>query len=207
MRGLVSSGQLQDWKFENLQAIRFTNHLYYPLVYVNSDLVEVKPVILAEPGERDFVLDPQKFCREHKDSFHDKELYLLRNLSRGRGIGFFEEGNFYPDFILWLLSNGRQYISFVDPKGIRNLAEGLDNPKIRFHKTIKELEDRLGDSSVTLNSFIISSTPPPDVSWWAGGITRTELEQRNVLFQNEDRDTYIEKLLAKAGMDSVYQTG
>ena len=33
--------------------------------------------------------------------FDDRQVYLLSNLSKGRGIGFFEAGNFYPDFILW----------------------------------------------------------------------------------------------------------
>ena len=28
--------------------------------------------------------------------FTDKQLYLLRNFSKGRGIGFFEAGNFHP---------------------------------------------------------------------------------------------------------------
>jgi hypothetical protein len=32
------------------------------------------------------------------------DMYLLRNQSR-KGIDFFEAGNFYPDFILWLLRN------------------------------------------------------------------------------------------------------
>jgi multidrug transporter EmrE-like cation transporter len=35
--------------------------------------------------------------------FVQKELYLLRNLSKGRGVGFFEAGNFHPDFIFWLI--------------------------------------------------------------------------------------------------------
>jgi hypothetical protein len=39
-----------------------------------------------------------------------------------RGVGFFEAGKFLPDFIVWLLVDGRQYISFVDPKGIRKLG-------------------------------------------------------------------------------------
>ncbi|GAB4266256.1 hypothetical protein [Thermincola ferriacetica] len=62
------------------------------------------------------------FCENHREFFKDKELYLLRNQSRGKGIGFFEAGNFYPDFILWILYNGKQYITFVDPKGIRNMS-------------------------------------------------------------------------------------
>jgi hypothetical protein len=35
------------------------------------------------------------------------------------------------------IADGKQYISFVDPKGIRNL--GLTDPKIQFYETIKEI--------------------------------------------------------------------
>jgi hypothetical protein len=55
----------------------------------------------------------------------------------------------------------------------------------------------MGDPAVVLNSFIISGTPSQQVAWWNGGMTRAELEARNVLFQREDRATYIEKLLGK----------
>src|SRR5690606_32727932 len=107
------------------------------LLYVGNDLVEVKPVVLENEGERDFVLDLQAFCERNRDFLVGKELYLLRNLSRGRGIGFFEAGNFHPDFILWLLAGERQFVSFIDPKGLRNL-EGPEDPKIKFHETIKD---------------------------------------------------------------------
>ena len=80
--------------------------------------------------------------------FANKELYLLRNLSKGRGVGFFEAGNFHPDFIFWLILDDRQYIAFVDPKGIRNL--GFSDPKIQFFQTIKDIERRLGDPSVSV---------------------------------------------------------
>jgi hypothetical protein len=79
--------------------------------------------------------------------FEGMELYLLRNLSKGKGIGFLEAGNFHPDFILWLLVGDQQYVTFVDPKGIHNL-QGENDPKIEFHSTIKEIEDRLGDPEV-----------------------------------------------------------
>ena len=85
------------------------------------------------------------------------KLYLLRNLSRGRGVGFFEADSFHPDFILWLLAEGQQRVVFVDPKGIRNL--GPNDPKIQFFETIKEIEERLGDPDVSLQSFIVSNTP------------------------------------------------
>ncbi|MER3466259.1 MAG: hypothetical protein C4340_03675 [Armatimonadota bacterium] len=88
-------------------------------------------------------------------------------------------------------------MSFIDPKGLRNL-EGPEDPKIRFHQTIKDLERRLGDPAVVLNSFIVSGTRAPEVAWWGHGMTKEGFEERNVLFQGEDQDTYIEKLIKKA---------
>ncbi len=134
----MESGRLKEAEFSKLafeqdsfRAIVFAGHLYQPLIYVGNNLIEVKPVVLENQGERDFVLDLQKFCEssDGENFLKGKELYLLRNLSRGRGIGFFEAGNFYPDFILWLLVDGKQYVSFIDPKGLRNL-EGPEDPKI-----------------------------------------------------------------------------
>jgi hypothetical protein len=199
IKALIGAGKLRYMEFQRLHAIAFGRHLYEPLIYVGNDLIEVKPVVLENEGERDFVLDLQAFCQAKKELLEGKELYLLRNMSRGRGIGFFEAGNFYPDFILWLLAGDRQYVSFIDPKGLRNL-EGPEDPKIRFYLTIKELERQLGDPAVILNSFIVSSTDVSKVAWWAGGMTKDQFEARNVLFQGEDRDTYIEKLLRKVGI-------
>lgn len=198
IKGLIGSGTLRNLEFQSMHAIAFGRHLYEPLIYVGNNLIEVKPVVLENEGERDFVLDLQKFCEssDGENFLNGKELYLLRNLSRGRGIGFFEAGNFYPDFILWLLANGKQYVTFIDPKGLRNL-EGPEDPKIQFHQTIKDLERQLDDPAVVLNSFIVASTPFNQVRWWNGGMTKEELEERNVLFQREDRDTYINILLNK----------
>jgi hypothetical protein len=204
IKGLIESGSLQEAEFsklafeqDSLKSIAFTGHLYQPLIYIGNDLVEVKPVVLENEGECNFVLHLQKFCEldEGKAFLKGKELYLLRNLSRGRGIGFFEAGNFYPDFILWLLVDGRQYVNFIDPKGLRNL-EGPEDPKIQFHQTIKELERQLDNPAVILNSFIISSTRLSQVKWWNGGMSEEEFEARNVLFQ-DDRGAYIRKLLNK----------
>lgn len=198
IKSMIEKGELQDVEFQSLHAIAFGRHLYEPLIYVGNELIEVKPVVLENEGERDFVLDLQKYCDSEngKEFLKDKELYLLRNLSRGRGIGFFEAGNFYPDFILWVLVNGKQYVNFIDPKGLRNL-EGPEDPKILFHRTIKDLEKQLGDSAIVLNSFIVSSTPLNQIKWWNGGMTKDQLEARNVLFQQDDKETYIEKLLNK----------
>jgi hypothetical protein len=76
--------------------------------------------------------------------------------------------------------------------GIRNL-QGDNDPKIEFHSTIKEIEDRLGDPRMVLNSFIVSNTPFDEVAFW--GYTKDELEEHHVLFQSEDRTTYIRAML------------
>ena len=146
------------------------------------------------PGETQFVVDLRAFFNDNPEFFANQEMYLLRNMSRGRGIGFFEAGNFYPDFIIWLIVDGKQYVTFVDPKGIRNL-EGPDDPKIQFHKTIKDIEVRMGDPNVILNSFIISNTPFQQVKWWESGIDKADLEAANVLFQKDNKETYIAQLL------------
>jgi hypothetical protein len=127
------------------------------------------------------------------DYFVGKELYLLRNLSKGRGVGFFEAGNFHPDFIVWLLTPGFQHIAFVDPKGIRQI--GVTDPKVQFYETIKEIEQRMADPNICLDSFIISGTPSHTMRMlW--GIDKAAMKQRHVLFQEEDQDTYIREMLS-----------
>lgn len=189
----IEDGTLREAEVGSIfRAIKFGNHLYEPLIYFKSKHVEITPVALNE-GERDFVMHLRAYFEERTPFFADKELYLLRNLSRGKGIGFFEAGNFYPDFILWLLVDGKQYVSFVDPKGIRNLR-GFGDDKIQFYQTIKDLEQRLGDENVILNSFIISNTPFEQVDWWEEDAERVDFEARNILFQAQDRQ-YIAQMV------------
>lgn len=165
------------------------------MLSLDSKVVQISPAPLNK-GEWDFVEDLRVFYKGNEQFFKTRELYLLRNLSRGRGIGFFEAGNFHPDFILWLLEDGQQKVMFVDPKGIRNI--GPSDPKIQFHKTIKEIEERLNDSSVSLHSFIVSNTPSAKMrQMW--DMEKNEMEERNVLFQEEDKDTYIGKILDALG--------
>jgi len=186
----------ENWSFGNLTAYWFGNHLYQPLLHLStSQLIEISPVTLND-GERDFVLDLRAFYNGNKDFFKDRELYLLRNVSK-RGIGFFEAGNFYPDFIMWLLVGKKQYVTFVDPKGLRQLDDGSSNPKVQFFRTIKEIEARLADPSVVLNSFILSATPYENIPMWGEGMTKAELQKSHVLFQKDDKDTYIRMMLEK----------
>jgi hypothetical protein len=191
LKEAIEKKELKEVELGNLRCIIFGQHLYQPLIYLNSTKVEVKPVSLNE-GERDFVLDLKAFHTKETAFFEGRELYLLRNQSRGRGIGFFEAGNFYPDFILWLIDKNKQYVSFVDPKGIRNL-EGEGDPKIDFYRTIKDLETRMADPKVILNSFILANTRFDSISWW--GKSKQELEDRHVVFQEDGGAVYIKKIL------------
>ncbi len=99
---------------------------------------------------------------------------------------------FDPDFIVWQLVPGRQHVSFVDPKGIGRLPP--DDPKIAFYETVKDIEARLGDPNVVLNSFIVSNTPS-HVKRKQWGIEKPEMVKRHILFQHEDRASYIAAIL------------
>ena len=187
----IEKGDLKPWEFQGMKAIWFGNHLYEPLLYLDSNIVEISPAPLNK-SERQFVEDLKAFHDNNASFFRKKELYLLRNLSKGRGVGFFEAGNFHPDFILWLLAGGKQHIIFVDPKGIRNL--GPTDPKIQFYESIKEIEKRLGDASVSLDSFIVSNTPSHTMKLlW--NMEKSEMQKRHVLFQEEDQESYVGTML------------
>ena len=191
LKAAIKKGGLKSWEFRGMKAIWFGKHLYEPLLYLDTKIVEIAPVPLNK-GELTFVEDLKAFHDGNADFFETRELYLLRNLSKGRGVGFFEAGNFHPDFILWLLAGGQQQVTFVDPKGIRNL--GPRDPKIQFYKIIKEIEQRLGDPAVRLESFIVSNTPSTTMRpLW--DMEKSEMQRRHVLFQKEDRDSYVGTML------------
>ncbi len=193
LKAIIQRGDLKNWEFGGMKAIWFAKHLYYPLLYLDTNIVEISPTPLNQ-GEYRFVEDLKTFHDSNQDFFEYRELYLLRNLSKGRGVGFFEAGNFHPDFILWLLENGRQQVIFVDPKGIRNL--GPEDPKIRFYETVKEIEQRLGDPNVSLQSFIVSNTPSHEMQrQW--NMDKIEMQKCNILFQKEDIDSYISTILKR----------
>ena len=185
------SARVQVRETARIKALWFGQHLYQPLLFLEAGVVDISPAPLNK-GESRFVEDLKAFHDANPDYFADRELYLLRNLSKGRGVGFFEAGNFHPDFIVWQLAGDRQRIAFVDPKGIRNV--GLQDPKIGFYEAVKEIERRLGEPDVELESFIVSNTPS-HVMRKQWGIEKSEMMRRHIVFQDEDTDTYIEAVL------------
>lgn len=185
-------------KAMDLNACKFDNHLFQPLFHVRrGGKITILPVALNE-SEYQFVTDLKTWCDDQKAMLEKDgmEIFLLRNLSRGKGVGFFEAGNFHPDFILWTLLGDKQYVTFIEPHGL--LHEGPGSEKVLFHKRIKEVERRLSDPNVILNSFILSWTRYPQLKWDS---SRDELEARHVLFMTDDRDEYIDKLFDKLKKD------
>lgn len=204
LRERIGKGELADFNLAGVGRAIFPDmHLYVPLVYLGKglagDVLQIFPVHLNE-GEYDFVNDLCAYLKTLGDSFKGKEVYLLRNRSRGHGVGFFEAGNFYPDFILWIVDGDSQHVVFVDPKGIL-WCEGIDDPKLRFFETVKEIEARMRADGmpmadrVSLHSFVVSNTPLANVRWWKEELaTSADFAKRNVLFQIEDKGTYIETI-------------
>lgn len=190
------------WK-RRLSVYDFGLHLYAPLITLSRGCpgLQVTPVSLNEDEKR-FVDLLKEYVDGHKDKLADKALYLLRNRSRA-GMGFFEAGNFYPDYILWIVTEGTQYISFIDPKGLLHVRP--DDPKIMFYQTIKDLERQLaptaGDVRVILNSFIMSGTSAAVLrQWWSTpdvDADRAYREARNVytLDNRQCVEEMIEKIL------------
>ena len=113
----------------------------------------------------------------------------------GGGIGFFEAGSFYPDFILWILDGDRQQIVFIEPHGL--IHEGIASPKVQFCKVIKDIEKRLGDDKVSLSSFIVSPTQFGSLQRNFGFRSLEEFLEVNILFMKNDSG-YVGRLLEKA---------
>ena len=189
---IIKSGKTFNQR--GVQAMGWNLHLYAPLIHISGNaMVEVSPVEL-NPGEWQFINDLKKFHQNQNAFFEGKELYVLRNRSK-KGIGFFEAGNFYPDFIVWLLVDNTQYLSFVDPKGLLH-TQGFDDPKVEFAKTIKDLEKRLkpGNPELVLNSFILSTTSFRQIHWWDKLKTEADFSKAHVLLQKDEPETYVGKM-------------
>ena len=138
---------------DGVDGTRLGIHLYNPLLSARSNRIKIEPVAL-EPSEFQFVEDLTSWLQANHQRLEatGEQLYLLRNLVR-HGVGFFEAGGFYPDFILWRVQGGKQRIVFIDPHGLQH--SGAGDEKIEFSSRIKEVEARLKDPDVTLESVIL----------------------------------------------------
>jgi hypothetical protein len=195
-RVVVADRQLRGGQ-ATVDVVSFSGHLYEPLIKASGASIVVKPVALND-GELRFVRRLKEYCAANPSQFDSTPLFLLRNMSRGRGVGFFEAGNFYPDFILWRIDGDKQRITFVDPKGIRQLS-WANEPKLDFYKAIRDVEERMQDARVSLRSFIVSVTPAAEMALhW--GVSREQMAERNILFDEDEH--YVTRLAAESAPES-----
>ena len=178
-----------------LPSVHFDRHLYQPLLVERGDRVKSDPPGLNE-AERRFVEDLRRYCRsERNGSLAGKEIYLLRNLSRGKGVGFFGKRGFYPDFILWVKDGAAQRIIFIEPHGMLHAEAYMHDDKARLHEVLPGLAASMASRTmlkdVTLDSFIVSATPYEELrARYGDGTWNKELfGARHILFR-ERTDTY-----------------
>ncbi|MFZ7259678.1 DEAD/DEAH box helicase family protein [Avibacterium avium] len=189
LKNVIESGQLKDvlgWQAPNITAICFEPHLYYPIMTLeNAEALPftMKPMDMNEASEIRFVQDLQAAHEDGrlKNWIGDKDLYLLRNAAnKNKGLGFALAGNFYPDFLLWLVDRetGKQWLSLIDPKGILHM--GIDDPKFGLAEEVRNLQKK-NSLDIQLNAFILSITRRED-------LLHTDIEdyaEKNILFMQD----------------------
>ena len=171
-----------------LPRIHFDQHLFQPLL-VEGNGITSTPTGLQE-SEKKFVADLRDYCAGEPDPLPEgTELFLLRNLTRGKGVGFFESSGFYPDFILWLKTRDAQRIVLIEPHGMRHAKAYSKDDKARLHERLPELAQeiaiRSGNPQVRLDSFVVSTTPYHELKdlYDNGRWTRKDFADRHILFQ------------------------
>ncbi len=195
--------RLYQKETEELPRLHFDRHLYQPLlIEAGDENLKTTPPALND-SEKRFVKDLKDYWLEEKDGrLSGREVFLLRNQSRGAGVGFFESSGFYPDFILWIKEGEKQHIVFVEPHGMLHAKAYKHDEKARLHERMSEMAERIGERSqrkdITLNSYIISATSYDDLQkrYDDGNWDRNRFADAHILFleRNEQYD-YIRRIV------------
>ena len=159
-------------------------HAYKPLLYATGNgEVKVQPVPLNE-DEMQVVENLADLATSGDSCLHGWELFLIRNLTRGRGVSFFDDFAYYPDFIAWLTDGQSQHIVFLDPKGLSRFGPD-ERRKVGLHSKISEIGKRVGgdDSNLFLHAYVLSVTPPEKIG--DEFQSQQEWENRGVYFLND----------------------
>jgi hypothetical protein len=185
-------GDLRTYTMKN--PIKFRNayyekHLYQPLLINENKAITLIPSGLNE-GEAKFVDDLKDYL--DKNPINEKKIYLLRNSTKSKGIGFYAEHAFYPDFIMWIKNKNKQKILFIDPKGLTHIEfdQEKDEQKLSLHKHLKnEIQPKLKNDKVTLDAYTISVTEWKSVKDLSGlSLSIPQFaKERHILFQYKDR--------------------
>ena len=206
---LKNQARLYQQENDVLPRIHFDRHLYQPLLLEMPGKAQIFPPGLTK-SEAQFVRDLKAFWEQEKDRLlKGKEVFLLRNLSRGHGIGFFEESKFYPDFILWVVEKGKQRIVFVEPHGMLHAKAYVHDEKARLHERLPGIAESINKRSnpgvhVTLDSYIISATPYNDLRqhYDNGTWEKQTFARKHILFQESRSPQYDYVRILFAGADA-----
>ena len=177
---------------KGLQMLCFDGHLYAPIFACleRQDLpFSIQPLAIGDESELRLISDlvNAKASGKLSEWTQGKDLYLLRNAAnKSKGLGFALAGNFYPDFLLWLVDNqtGKQWLSLIDPKGIRNMD--LDNAKFGLHDELQKLASELKIETPILSAFILSITKQADLLN-VGRLTTQDFADKHILFMDSNQ--------------------
>ena len=190
LEGLCGAALDDALKTLDLGRISMKAHAYEPLLWSDAHAaggertVTVRPVPLNWDEAR--VVDYLRELAEAPDPvLAGRDLYLIRNLSTGKGVSFFDDFAYYPDFIVWLRDDDSQHIVFLDPKGLGRYGP-REEEKVRLHGRIKDIETRLrerrGDAKpdLILHAYVLSTTPAAQIA--EGKYSVHDWKQRGVYF-------------------------
>ena len=194
VQALCNAGEKEIWnEAEHLRNVWFDRHLYQPLlVQKGNEGVRISPAPL-EPSAENFVRKLKEWWKKKPSKWQSQhKLFLLRNLSRGNGVGFYEEEGFFPDFILWIVSGTKQRIVFVEPHGLL-----LDSPaslKIDLFKRIADYTAGItkGKPGLTFDAWVVTPTPYEKLKYrYAGygdkkGWYRKRFHEIHIAFEDDD---------------------
>ena len=167
-----------------LGVVMADNHAYKPLLYATGKGEVIAQPVPLDGNERKVVDGLVELAQAANPCLAGRELFLIRNLTRGRGVSFFDDFAYYPDFIVWLKDAACQHVIFLDPKGLSRYGPAK-REKVRLHTKIKETEARAreADPDLRLHAYILSATAPHDIGDESRG--RDEWEGQGVYFLDE----------------------
>lgn len=157
---------------KSLKLENIGNHIYEPLLRDNKSYLTEDYKLIPDKlndGERKFVSDFVQYVKDNSIKFKDYDVYLMRNVESLKSIGIYLNDDsevFYPDFILWLVSKNKVYITFIDPKGqlgIKDFSTEQNKEKVliankSLNSTLTNIESELKHihkKDFILNSFIL----------------------------------------------------
>ena len=194
IKHLIEDGSIYGPGITDLPNIHNDRHMYQPLLTIGGpdQTLRITPPAL-EKSEEDFVKHLRSYVRKHgSDLLSEKEIFLLRNQSRGKGVGFYENEGFFPDFILWILERTKQRIVFIEPHGMIHEPINKNNPKVMLFKRLRDFSyKRFRGEHVQMDSFIISDTPITKLRY-RGGKGKQELQENwHILFPDPNDISYL----------------